>query len=134
MALSRKRQQEFTRLKAHAEATIQEQREILEHAATVIRDATREATNYGLDTLASRANAAYQRRIRPVVAASSFSPLRPTGPRSGGGPGKYILLGLGIVALAGVAYAAWQTVRTDDDLWIDDGSIDDSGSEFGDED
>lgn len=42
------------------------------------------------------------------------------GNRNGGGPGKYILLGLGVVAVAGVAYAAWQTLRTGDDLWIDD--------------
>jgi hypothetical protein len=36
------------------------------------------------------------------------------------GPGRYILIGVGVVALAGVAYAAWQTLRADDDLWIDD--------------
>ena len=38
------------------------------------------------------------------------------------GPGKYILIGVAVVALAGVAYAAWQTLRADDDLWIDDES------------
>jgi hypothetical protein len=36
------------------------------------------------------------------------------------GPGRYILIGVGIVAAAGIAYAAWQTLRADDDLWIDD--------------
>jgi hypothetical protein len=36
------------------------------------------------------------------------------------GPGRYILIGLGVVAAAAVAYAAWQTLRADDDLWIDD--------------
>jgi hypothetical protein len=25
-----------------------------------------------------------------------------------------------VVALAGVAYAAWQTLRSDDDLWVGD--------------
>jgi hypothetical protein len=40
-------------------------------------------------------------------------------PRSGG-PGKYIVLGVAFVALAGVAYAAWQTLRADESLWIDD--------------
>lgn len=39
------------------------------------------------------------------------------------GPGRYILLGVGVVALAGIAYAAWQTLRADDDLWIDDEEI-----------
>ena len=36
------------------------------------------------------------------------------------GPGRYILIGLGVVATLGVAYAAWQTLRADDDLWIED--------------
>lgn len=36
------------------------------------------------------------------------------------GPAKYILLGVAVVAVAGVAYAAWQTLRADDSLWIED--------------
>jgi hypothetical protein len=36
------------------------------------------------------------------------------------GPARYILIGVGVVAAAGIAYAAWQTLRADDDLWIDD--------------
>ncbi|MFD1715155.1 hypothetical protein ACFSBZ_11795 [Amnibacterium flavum] len=40
--------------------------------------------------------------------------------KKGPGPGTYIAIGLGVVALAGIAYAAWQTFRADDDLWIAD--------------
>jgi hypothetical protein len=167
MALSRKRQRELTRLKNHAVATVHDQRHVLEHAASVIRDATRQAADYAREDLSPRAKNAYKRKIRPAVNAgisagvshaqavtnntrdrlvddvlpamsaalgtalaaleSTRSPLaagslrssQPRGSRSNGGPGTYILLGLGIVALAGVAYAAWQTVRTSDDLWID---------------
>ncbi len=36
------------------------------------------------------------------------------------GPGRYILIGLGVVAFATVAYAAYQTIRADDDLWVED--------------
>jgi hypothetical protein len=36
------------------------------------------------------------------------------------GPGRYILIGVIVVAIAGIAYAAWQTLRADDDLWIDE--------------
>jgi hypothetical protein len=36
------------------------------------------------------------------------------------GPGRYILIGIGVVAAIGVAYAAWQTLRADDELWVDD--------------
>ena len=43
-----------------------------------------------------------------------------TKPKSSPGVGRYILLGVGTVAAAGIAYAAWQTLRADDDLWIDD--------------
>ena len=41
-------------------------------------------------------------------------------PKPSSGPGKYILIGLGVVAVAAVAYATWQTLRADDELWIDD--------------
>jgi hypothetical protein len=44
-----------------------------------------------------------------------------------GGPGRYILIGVGVVALAGIAYAAWQTLRADDDLWIDDEELTEPG-------
>ena len=44
------------------------------------------------------------------------------------GPGRYILIGVGIVALAGIAYAAWQTLRSDDDLWIDDEELTEGGA------
>jgi hypothetical protein len=36
------------------------------------------------------------------------------------GPGRYILAGVALVAVLGVAYAAWQTLREDEGLWIDD--------------
>lgn len=36
------------------------------------------------------------------------------------GVGRYILIGIGVVATLAVAYAAYQTLRADDDLWIDD--------------
>lgn len=55
-------------------------------------------------------------------------------PRKASGPGTYILIGLGVVAVAGIAYAAWQTLRADDDLWIEDlgdpGSADIGDDEF----
>lgn len=35
-------------------------------------------------------------------------------------PAKYIVLGVAVFAVAGVAYAAWQTLRADDSLWIED--------------
>ncbi|MCU1437399.1 MAG: helicase [Naasia sp.] len=40
--------------------------------------------------------------------------------KSGPGAGTIVAIVLGVLALAGVAYAAWQTFRADDDLWIAD--------------
>jgi hypothetical protein len=52
---------------------------------------------------------------RSVVSKTGLVKTKPSA-----GPGRYILIGVGIVAAAGIAYAAWQTLRADDDLWIDD--------------
>ena len=40
--------------------------------------------------------------------------------KRGAGPARYILLGFAVVVAASVAYAAWQTLRADEDLWIED--------------
>jgi len=45
-------------------------------------------------------------------------------PKKSSGAGKYVLIGLGLVAAAGVAYAAWQTLRADDELWVSDDDSD----------
>ncbi|HWH26488.1 MAG TPA: DNA helicase [Pseudolysinimonas sp.] len=75
--------------------------------------------------------AAKDPRVREVVRRVSKAGQRHglvTPPKKSAGPGRYILAGLGLVAVLGVAYAAWQTLRADDDLWIEDpvetGSLD----------
>lgn len=40
--------------------------------------------------------------------------------RSGVSTGSVIAIVLGVVAAAGVLYAAWQTLRADDELWVAD--------------
>jgi len=57
-------------------------------------------------------------------ALSKASGGRIKAPRTGPGVGGYLLIGLGVAAVATVAYAAWQTLRADDDLWITDDSDD----------
>lgn len=41
-------------------------------------------------------------------------------PKSGMGAGGVIAIILGVAAAAGVLYAAWQTLRADDELWVAD--------------
>lgn len=179
MGLSRKRQRELSRLKGRAEDLWDEQRDVLEHAGKVVREARRQAGNYTREELTPRVRDTYEGRLKPAVssgfsatrhAASSarervFEDFLPSATASLGsalavlevakdervrealkkvtdaggrvgakvgivkapppspGPGRYILIGVGVVALAGIAYAAWQTLRADDDLWIDDEEI-----------
>lgn len=171
MGLSRKRQRELKRLKRSAEELWDEQREAIEHASAVLRDARRQAANYAREEVGPRVRDTYEDRVRPAVrdglragrSAASWGRERlsddvlpaisgavgsalamleaakdprvrdvvrrvsSVGQRAGivqapksAGPGRFILIGLGVVAAAGIAYAAWQTLRADDDLWIED--------------
>lgn len=46
---------------------------------------------------------------------------RPPAPvKRGPGIGSVVAIILGVAAAAGVLYAAWQTLRTDDELWVAD--------------
>jgi hypothetical protein len=181
MGLSRKRQRELKRLKRSAEELWDEQRDAIEHASAVLRDARRQASNYAREEVGPRVRDAYEDNVRPAfesgfratrraasTARDRFSgDVLPTisgalgsalamleaaknpqvrsvakkvskaGQRVGivepksAGPGRYILIGLGLVAFAGIAYAAWQTLRADDDLWIEDaepGGLGDGGA------
>jgi hypothetical protein len=174
MALTRKRQRELNRLKRDAERLWDEQREAIEHATVVLKDARRQASNYAREEIQPRVRegfgaargaavsarerftddvlpaisgtigsalavleAAKNPQVREVVRRVSKAGQRVgvvTPPKSSSGPGRYILIGLGVVAVAGVAYAAWQTLRADDDLWIEDlgdpGSADIDDDEF----
>jgi len=44
----------------------------------------------------------------------------PVAKKTGPGAGTIVLIVVGVLTLAGVAYAAWQTFRADDDLWVAD--------------
>ena len=175
MALSRKRQKELNRLKSQAEAVWEDQKELLDHASKVVREASRQAANYTREEVAPRVRDTYEDKVRPAVGAVGASaksaaqsardrladdvlPAMSSAlgtalaaievaknkqvreaigrasrigtdfgtkvgliePPKKSGPGKYILIGFGVVTVAAIAYAAWQTLRADDDLWIDD--------------
>ena len=191
VALSRKRKKELKQLRGSADTLLQDQKEVLEHASKVVREASRQASNYAREEIAPRVRDTYDDRVRPAVntglsvtrsaahtarekitddvlpavsgaigsaiavieatknadvrkalsdAAHSASStaskaVNKVGTKTGlvsppksSGPGKYILIGLAVVAVAGIAYAAYQTLRADDDLWIDD-EIDESDVE-----
>ena len=167
MALSRKRQKELKRLRRSAEDLWQEQREAIDHASTVLREARRQAGNYAREEVGPRVQSAYDSRVRPVVSSARrnlshevlpavsgaigsalavleatrdprvrdvvrratttaerlparFAKAAPIPVKKKSNVGRYVAFGIGAVAVAGVLYAAWQTLRADDDLWIED--------------
>jgi hypothetical protein len=174
MALSRKRQKELNRLKSQAEDLWDDQKELLDHASKVVRDASRQAARYAREDVAPRVRDTFEDTVKPAVSSGiagarsvassgrdrlvhdvlpgvtsalgtalaaievaknqqvrdAISRATRIGTDVGtkvgiikpkpAGPGRYILIGLGVVAAAAVAYAAWQTLRADDDLWVED--------------
>jgi hypothetical protein len=163
MALSRKREKELKRLREAANILWADQREVLEHASIVAREASRQAGNLGREEVAPRVRDAIDNHVRPGIdsaraklshdlmpgvssaMASALAVLElakdprvrevlsraskagsqivspPVAPvKNSGGPVRFILMGLGLVTAIGVAYAAWQTLRADDELWVSD--------------
>lgn len=185
MALSRKRRKELKKLKGQAGDLWDDQKELLEHANRVVREARRQASHYAREEVSPRLRDKYDDTLRPVVdnartaAETGLSSARSAAshtrhrisddvipgvtsalgaalaaievaknhqiqdavsratkfgtevgtkvgivkPKPTAGPGKYILIGFGVVAFAVVAYAAWQTLRADDDLWVEEDAV-----------
>lgn len=182
MALTRKRAKELKRLRSAASDLWDDQKDVLEQASLVVREAGRQAANAGREEVAPRVRDAYEHRVRPVVelgvasgrsvadtardrvqrdvmpavtsaiaslvtvlevskdprVREALSNVRragsqigtkvgvvPAKTQPGPGPGRYVLMSLAVVAAAGIAYAAWQTLRADDELWVSDDEADD---------
>jgi hypothetical protein len=180
LTLSRKRAKELKRLRSAASDLWEDQKDLLEHASHVVREAGRQAANAGREEVVPRVRETYDHRVRPVVdlgvasgravagtardkvqrdvlpavysalasalavlevskdprVREALSNVRKAGSRFGStvgivpakpqpGPGRYILVGVALAAAAGVAYAAWQTFRADDELWVSDDEADD---------
>ena len=168
MALSRRREKELKRLKRDSSELWDEQREVLDRASKVVREASRQLANVSREEVAPRVKDAFEtsvaatrhvadsartrvtRDVLPAVSGALGSALavleavkdprvravvskvRDAGSRANivpakqnsAGPGRYILMGIGIVAAAGIAYAAWQTLRADDEVWVADATDD----------
>ncbi len=48
--------------------------------------------------------------------------------RRGIGVGGWIGIGVGVLAIGAIGYAVWQTLRADDDLWVEDEAPESTGS------
>lgn len=66
MSLSRKRRRELKRLRAQAEDLLEQQREVLGHAGSVVQEAGRQAKRLNAELVAPRVNDALD-NVRPMV-------------------------------------------------------------------
>jgi hypothetical protein len=116
MEIDRKTQRELNKLNKEAHRLWEEQREVLTHARDVALDATRAAGSYTKREVLPKAQETYQSTIAPLVGRASS---RWAKPQKTSNPLTYVLMAIGAIALAAITYAAWQTLRADDDLWIE---------------
>ncbi len=84
MALSRKRRKELNRLKSQAEDLWEDQKELIDHASKVVRDARRQAAHFAREEVAPRVRDTYEDRVRPAFesgVSSARSAARTAGKR-----------------------------------------------------
>lgn len=96
------------------------------NAGRILADAARLAARYSRDEIAPRARHEYADHLAPLIAsglAASKRYLRnapvPVAKKKSG-LGSFVAAGFAVALVAGVAYVAWQTLRTDDTAWTDD--------------
>lgn len=97
----------------------------LNNAGRILADAAKLAARYSRDEIAPRARHEYAEHLAPLLAsgiAASRRYLR-NAPvpvvKKKSGLGSFIAAGFAVALVAGVAYVAWQTLRTDDEAWVD---------------
>jgi hypothetical protein len=86
-------------------------------ARSKIVDGVMPAVSSAFGSALTLAEIAKDAKVREAVAHLRKGKLEP---EKSSGPGRFILMAVGLVAVAGIAYAAWQTLRSDDDLWVGD--------------
>lgn len=98
---------------------------VVSNAGRILADAARLAAEYSRDEVAPRARREYAEYIAPIIASSIAAGRRyvkqaPVPVPKKSGLGGFIMAGVAVALVAGVAYVAWQTLRTDDEAWVDD--------------
>ncbi|WP_430591827.1 hypothetical protein [Humidisolicoccus flavus] len=105
-----------------AESGVNRGRNVLHGATRGWNSKVLPAVAGGLGSFAAYAQIAKDQRVKDAIKNVQKYGRVPEvkAAKSGPGPVQWILIGVGAVAVAGAAYAAWQTLRADDDLWIPD--------------
>ena len=121
MELDRKTRKELSRLAREAQGLWSEQRDVLSHAKDVALHASKSANDAARREVLPLAHDTYRDTVQPALgklpwASAAKAPVKKTS-----NPFVFILMAIGTLALAVVGYAAWQTLRADDDLWVEEG-------------
>ena len=116
--MDRKTQRELARLSHEAKRLWEEQRDVLSHAKNVARHASQSASDIAKRDVLPLAHEAYRETIEPTLSRIPWRRVAP--PKKTSNPFVYVLMAIGALALALVGYAAWQALRADDDLWVED--------------
>lgn len=119
MELNRKTQRELNRLSNEAQRLWDEQRDVLAHAKDVAREASRQASDIAKREVMPRARTTYRDNVEPLVSKISGRKAVAV-PEKSSNPLVYVLMAIGAIAIAAISYAAWQTLRPDDDLWVEE--------------
>jgi len=98
---------------------------VADRAGDVVTRTLVPAIGTALGTALSVADIANDTRVKAAVkrlkdTTSKVAGKAPVPAKKKTGVGTYIGIAIGVAALAGVAYAVWQTFRTDDELWVAD--------------
>lgn len=116
--MDRRTQRELARLSQEAKRLWEEQRDVLSHAKTVARHASHSANDIAKRDVLPKAHETYRDTIEPALARIPWR--QAPAPQKSSNPFVYVLMAIGTLALGLIGYAAWQTLRADDDLWVED--------------
>jgi hypothetical protein len=88
-------------------------------AGDLVNNSLIPAVGTAIGTALSVADVASDARVQAAVRRLSPKKVVPV-KKSGPGVGTFLAIGAGVIALAGIGYAVWQTFRADDELWVAD--------------
>jgi len=118
--LDRSTRKELARLAREAQDLWEEQRDVLSHARKVARQASNSGADLARKEVLPRAYDTYRDSIQPTLAKLPWSQVAKAPVKKSSNPFVYVLMAIGTIAVAVIGYAAWQTLRADDDLWVEE--------------
>ena len=119
MDFDRKTMRDISKLTQEAQRLWEKQRDVLNHARDMALDASRHAGDVAHREFLPRARALYKGTIQPNLSRIPWRRIA-AAPQKSSNPLVYVLMAVGAIAIAALSYAAWQTLRADDDLWVEE--------------